>query len=302
VTEPFIAIVNPAAGGGRCAGLARDALAELNARGVHCEVHETHAPGDATRLARSLSARGKRRFVAVGGDGTAFEIVNGLADQLGARDAAERVSLGFLPLGTGNSFLRDFGAGDLPQAIAALAAGRTRACDALRLQHEDGELHYLNLLSLGFVAEICTIANRRFKRLGTSGYGLGVLMALARLRTRTVHMQVDQLPRWEQPSVFVSVCNSRFTGGNMLMAPYADTGDGQADLIVCGPMDRLTLLATFPKIFSGDHVHHPAIRASRMHSVEFFEPSPIDLMIDGEVLRHTPKRVDVRPAALDVFV
>jgi diacylglycerol kinase (ATP) len=102
--------------------------------------------------------------------------------------------------------------------------------------------------------------------------------------------------------VFLSVCNSRFTGGSMMMAPYADTGDGLADLIVCGAMDRLTLLTTFPKIFRGHHVYHHQISASRARSIEFFESAPIDLMIDGEVLNHTPKRIDVRPAALDVFV
>jgi diacylglycerol kinase (ATP) len=238
----------------------------------------------------------------VGGDGTAFEIVNGLTDQLGASDPAQRVSLGFLPLGTGNSFLRDFGDGGAKQAIAALAANRPRACDVLRLEHEAGALHYLNLLSLGFVAEICSIANRRFKGMGASGYGLGVLMALSTLHSRLLRMQVDSGPAWEQAMVFVSVCNSRFTGGSMMMAPYADTSDGQADLIVCGAMNRLTLLSTFPKIFRGHHVYHHQISASRARSIEFFERSPIDLMIDGEVLHHTPKRIDVRPAALDVFV
>jgi diacylglycerol kinase (ATP) len=102
--------------------------------------------------------------------------------------------------------------------------------------------------------------------------------------------------------VFVSVCNSRFTGGSMMMAPSADTGDGLADLVVCGQMNRMTLLKTFPKIFRGLHVNHSAIRASRAKSLEFFENEPIDLMIDGEVVRHAPQRIDVQPAALNVFV
>ena len=87
-----------------------------------------------------------------------------------------------------------------------------------------------------------------------------------------------------------------------MMAPYADTADGQADVIVCGAMDRMTLLSTFPKIFRGHHVYHHQISASRARSIEFFEDEPIDLMIDGEVMRRAPKRLDVQPAALDVFV
>jgi diacylglycerol kinase (ATP) len=301
-TESYLAIVNPAAGGGRCRRLASAALDELRLRGLDLEVRETAGPADATVLARDAAAAGFRRFIAVGGDGTGFEILNGLTDQLGSSDASERVTLGFLPLGTGNSFLRDFGAGDARQAIEALVAGRTRSCDALRLTHDTGSLHFLNLLSLGFVAEICAIANRRFKRLGSGGYGLGVLVALSQLHSRWTRMSVDAGPAWEQAMVFLSVCNSRFTGGRMMMAPYADTGDGQADVIVCGSMDRLTLLTTFPKIFRGNHVHHHQITSSRARSIEFFEAAPIDLMIDGEVLRHTPKRIDVCASALDVLV
>ena len=86
------------------------------------------------------------------------------------------------------------------------------------------------------------------------------------------------------------------------LPPDVRGADGFTDVIVCGPMDRVTLLRTFPKIFKGQHVHHHAIRASRARSLEFFEPEPIDLMIDGEVVRHAPKRISVRPSALDVFV
>ena len=294
--------MNPAAGGGRCGQAAGAALEELRGRGVPIEVRETHGPGDATRLARAAAESGHRRFIAVGGDGTSFEIVNGLSEHLGATDSGQRIGLGFLPLGTGNSFLRDFGDGDAKQSIAAISERRTRHCDALRLEHEAGVLHALNLLSLGFVAEICSVANRRFKRLGTAGYGLGVVATLATLSSRPTRLRVDGATDWEQAMVFLSVCNSRFTGGKMMMAPYADTADGQADVIVCGAMGRLTLLTTFPKIFRGHHVHHHQISASRCRSLEFFENEPIDLMIDGEVVHHQPKRLDVRPAALDVYV
>ena len=300
--ETFTAIINPAAGGGRCGQRAPAVLDQLRSKGIEVEAHFTVGPGDATRIASQLSAAGRRRFIAVGGDGTSFEILNGLGARLAATEPSERAALGFLPLGTGNSFLRDFGPGTAESAIEALVQRRARACDVMRLEHETGELHYLNLLSLGFVAEICTLANRHFKAFGAGGYGLGVLLALAKLDSRTVRMRVDGETPWEQAMVFVSVCNSRFTGGSMMMAPYADTADGLSDVIVCGQMDRLTLLRTFPKIFRGQHVHHHAIRASRARSLEFFESAPIDLMIDGEVVRHAPKRISVRPGALDVFV
>ena len=297
-----MAIVNPAAGHGRCGKLAASALERLRARGVVLEVVQTAAPGDASRLAAQAFARGRFRFIAVGGDGTAFEVVNGLGSHFAQNGRSQRVELGFLPLGTGNSFLRDFGDGDVEHAIEALATNRKRTCDLLRLSHTQGVTHSLNLLSFGFVADICSITNARFKALGAGGYGLGVLTALAKLHTRPLRMRVDNGQVWEQDMVFVSVCNSRYTGGRMLMAPYADTADGELDIVVCGKMDRRTLLSTFPKIFSGNHVHHHAITAARARSIELFEAAPIDLMIDGEVLCCQPTGVAVLPRALDVLV
>ncbi len=101
----YVAIVNPAAGGGRGRKMLCSALERLRAGGVAIDVLETQGAGDATRIAREAYARGQRRFIAVGGDGTSYEVVNGLFPEA---SAGERPTLGFLPLGTGNSFLRDF--------------------------------------------------------------------------------------------------------------------------------------------------------------------------------------------------
>lgn len=253
-------------------------------------------------MAAQALAEGVRQFIVVGGDGTSFEVLNGLAPQLGASDPAARVTLGFLPLGTGNSFLRDFGDGSAQTAMDAILQRRARACDAVRLTHTQGVLHYLNILSYGFVADVCTLTNRRFKPLGAAGYGLGVVATLARLHSRPMRLRLDGGAIWEQDATFVSINNSRYTGGSMMMAPYADTADGQVDVVVCGKMGRLTLLETFPKIFRGHHVHHHAVTASRARMVELFEHAPVDLMIDGEVFTYQPQRIEVLPGALDVLV
>jgi diacylglycerol kinase (ATP) len=302
MAEAWLAIVNPAAGGGRCAELAGAALARLRAGGLMIEEAYTHGPGQATQFARDAYARGIRRFVAVGGDGTAYEIVNGLLPAaLGASDA-DRPRLGFLPLGTGNSFLRDFGDRGAEQAEEALISGRSRACDVVRLSHDSGELFYINLMSAGFVADVATTANRRFKRVGAAGYGLAVVLETGTLAARDFRMRVDGGTAWQQKVTFVSFSNSRYTGGKMLMAPFADTADGKLDVIVAGAMGRLALLSAFPKIFSGTHVHMTAITCSQARCVEIDADAPMDLMIDGEVERHRPKRLEVLPRAIDVSV
>ena len=296
-----LAIVNPAAGGGRCEALAPAALDRVRAAGLEVEVATTRAAGDATRIAREAYARGMRGFLAVGGDGTSYEIVNGLLPATQA-PGAERAWLGFLPLGTGNSFLRDFGTGDAEQAHSALTHGRRRPCDVIRLTHADGVLHYINLLSIGFVADVAATTNRRFKSLGPFGYVCGVVVETASLHPRSVKMRIDDEEPWLQPLVFASFCNSKFTGGRMMMAPYADTADGRVDVVIARAMGRLGLLAAFPRIFTGNHVHLPSIACSQAARVSFEVDEPIDLMIDGEVERHRPIALEVLGGAIDVCV
>ena len=137
MTDAFLALVNPAAGGGRCRKLVGPALERLRAGGVKVDVAETDRAGAATELARSAFAAGYRKFIAVGGDGTSFEVVNGLF----APEPAERPTLAFLPLGTGNSFLRDFSDKGVEHGIESILAGRTRPCDVLRLKHREGVLY-----------------------------------------------------------------------------------------------------------------------------------------------------------------
>lgn len=299
----MLAIVNPAAGGGRCNALADGALQRLRAAGLEIEVERTERPGQASDLVARAYAKGERDFVAAGGDGTSFEVLNGLMGaHANAAGSAGRPRLGFLPLGTGNSFLRDFTDRGVDYALEALLDGRRRPCDVVRLTHDGGATYFMNLMSIGFVADVGAEANRRFKRFGDAGYALAVASRLAGLQPMVVRMRLDG-DRWiEQATTFVSLNNSRFTGGKMMMAPYADTGDGLLDVVVAQPLSRLQLLAAFPRIFSGTHVHLRSVTSARARVVEFDLPGPTDLMIDGEVVRHSPQRVEVLSGLLDVGV
>lgn len=298
--ERFLAVLNPAAGGGRCGKLAPPAIARLRAEGLTVEVEETRAAGDGVRIAREAFARGVRNFIAIGGDGTGFEIVNGVFPAALAPD--QRVRLGFLPLGTGNSFLRDFTSDGAEHSLRALKEGRRRPCDVVRVTHRDGVLYYINIFSFGFVADVATLTNRRFKPLGALGYVMGVVCTVAGLSQRPFAMTADGAALPVDPQTFVSINNSRYTGGSMMMAPRADTGDGMADLICVGKMGRWELLRTFPRIFKGTHLTHPAVRFAQVRVIDFALPERLDVMVDGEVLRIAPTRLEVLPAAFDVCV
>ena len=296
----FLAIVNPAAGGGRCGRMARAALDQLRTAGVELEVSETTGPGQATALARAAYARGCRQFIAVGGDGTACEIVNGLFPEAAT---GERAALGFLPLGTGNSFLRDFTDRGAEHAAAAIIAGRRRACDVLRLSHAAGELYFINLLSMGFAADAAVAASRRFKRLGEFGYVLGVLLCLARLRRRAFPLRADGDAEMDRRRcLFLSFNNSKFTGGKMMIAPQASTNDGLIEYVRWGPVGRLQLARNFSALFDGSHIRHPQASRRAVRRIEFALDAPVDVMVDGEVLTLDCRRIEVLPGALDVLV
>ena len=172
--------MNPAAGGGRCGRSLRPRSTACAQAGIELEVAQTTRAGRGDRAcARSAYARAIRNFLAVGGDGTAFEIVNGLFPEAQTQRPA---SLGFLPLGTGNSFLRDFTTRGVEHTIEALRDGKRRACDVIRLRHAGGDIYFINLLSLGFPADVGELTNRRFKGWGELGYILGVFARLAGLR------------------------------------------------------------------------------------------------------------------------
>ncbi|MEW5977179.1 MAG: diacylglycerol kinase family protein [Acidobacteriota bacterium] len=298
--DSYLAIVNPAAGGGRCGRLAEATIQGLQAQGVPIQTVRTSGAGEATRLAREAYSSGYRRFLAVGGDGTSFEIVNGLFPRDGN---AGSPTLGFLPLGTGNSFLKDFSNQGLEFSLSAIRAGRRRPCDVVRLVHREGEFHYINLLSFGFTAEAGLLTNRRFKRLGEAGYLLATLTCWVRLHFPVFPFRLDEQSDWDtRPCTYLTFSNSRYTGGKLMIAPNADTCDGLVEVTRVGPIGRFDFLRTFPRIFSGSHMQHPVISGTAARTVEFRLPEPIDIMIDGEVLRCHPERIEVLPGALEVVV
>lgn len=300
MSEKFFAVVNPAAGSGRCGKLAPAALDRVRKIGIELEVATTTRPGDATELARAAYARGFRNFLAVGGDGTSFEIVNGIFPE---SETQGRAALGFLPLGTGNSFLRDFTTRGVEHTIEALREVRRRPCDVIRLRHADGAIYFINMLNLGFAAEAGEVANRRFKGWGQIGYVFGVFARLARLEHAAFPHRLDDATEWDRrPCLFLAFGNSKFTGGNMMIAPNADPSSGRIEYVRWSPIGRLRLIWNFPTLFSGTHIRHPLASRAAVKSIELDLAEPVNVIVDGEVMRLKCRSVEVLPSALDVIV
>jgi len=298
--ERFLAIVNPAAGGGRSAKLAGPALARLRERNLLVDTIASTAQGHAVQLAHEAYNQGYRRFLAVGGDGTAHEILNGV---FAGRKSVERVALGFLPLGTGNSFLKDFTKNGAEASTQAILENRKQPIDLIRLHHARGEIYSFNLLSIGFTADVAALTNRAFKPFGPLGYLLGVFVRVAQLQRRTFALRCDGEQDWdERRALFLTFNNSKYTGGKMLIAPHADPADGLIELVRWGPIGRIGLLRNLPRLYDGSHIHHPLASRRAVRHVEFNFPAPVDIMIDGEVATLECRSLDILPAAVDVYL
>ncbi len=296
----FFAIVNPAAGGGRSAKLAGPALAGLREKGLKIDVVASTGPGHAVELAREAYEQGYRHFIAVGGDGTAHEIINGVYERARGK---ERIALGFLPLGTGNSFLRDFTKEGANASLQALIEGRTRAVDLVRLTHAKGDVYSFNLLSLGFTADVGALTNRYFKPFGYLGYLLGVFVRVVQLRRRAFRLRCDDDKDWDESRcLFLTFNNSKFTGGTMLIAPQADPTDGLIEFVRWGPIGRLGLLRMLPKLYDGTHIEHPLASRRAVRHVEFGLKVPVDVLIDGEIAALECVSLDVIPSAVDIYI
>ena len=297
--DAFLAVVNPAAAGGRCRKLVPEVLDRLRAGGIKLEAVETTGPGQATHMARDGYARGFRKFIAVGGDGTSYEIVNGLFPR---RESDDAVTLAFLPLGTGNSFLREFSDRGVEHAIEALLARRSQPCDVLRLRHGEGVLHYINLLAMGFAADVAALRARRFSGWGELGYQSSIFISLARLRRRPFPLRIDGDEIDRRPCLFLTFSNSKFTGGTMMIAPKADVNDGLIEYVRWGPIGRLGLIRNLPTLYDGTHIQHPMAERRAAKRIDFYLNAPVDVMIDGEVLTLQCQTLDVLPSALQVVV
>lgn len=285
-----VLILNPASGGGRAAARLREAMATLD-----FTVRETTGPSHATELAEEACREGVGTLAVAGGDGTLFEVVNGLMRH------SKRPALAVLPVGSGNSFIRDFKIFSADDTLRALRDGSQRPADVLTLSHTQGQYHFANLCSLGFSACVAATTNARFKFAGALGYALGVGAELKRYAPAPQPAESDVGPFGASALALLTISNSQCTGGAMRMAPQADPSDGRFDVIEVGALSRLALLRAFPRLYRGTHTALAAVRCAQATELRFTQPKQQPVMLDGEVFELSPERIDITPSALQVF-
>jgi diacylglycerol kinase (ATP) len=295
-------IVNPVAGHGLGEKTFNRLHFRLKKEFPGLVVRRSERSGHAVELGREAAREGFNRILCLGGDGTPFEVVNGL---YAAGAPRLRPELGLIPAGTGNSFVRDFWVKTPDEALDRILAGGRRAVDLVEFTCRRGgkpaRLYSLNIIGVGLIADILKLTNERLKPLGALGYSLAVLIRLVRGMDNTIEIRTDGRLRTVRDSALV-VSNSKFTGGKMKIAPSAETGDGRADLVVFRGVNRREILAIFGKVFSGKHVGHPKVETVQAAEMSVTGDPPQLVMADGELLGLTPLTLKVLPAELTILV
>ena len=287
-------IVNPAAGGGRTERRWPALRDELRRLGLLFDWAPTTQRGAATELARAAAASGVGLIVAVGGDGTLNEVVNGAVGP-----GLSSVSVGAILTGRGRDAARNLGLAADPHAAARrLVGGVDAAIDLVRAEWPDGrERWVVGAAGAGFDAAVAARAAARGGR-GTLPYVAAILATLSAHATVDTEIEADGARVWSGPLSAAVVANGAHYGGGMKIAPDADPADGRLDLIVLGDLGRLELVRWLPAVYRGRHLKNPKVLARPARRVRIRAVRPLPMHVDGETAPPTPVTLTIAPGAL----
>jgi len=288
VAHTPLVIVNPIAGGGR-AGRAVSWLAATEAI-----VRVTARAGEAEEIA--AGAVGHDRVIAVGGDGTVQEVVNGLLAH------ASPSTLGLLPLGTGNDLARSLGIPrELPAAWKIATGEATRRIDVARATNGSGRQRWFaSAGGIGFDAQVAAaMAQQRGWQASRAGYLMTTLSELRRFSNCHVRVTIDEVSV-EGPVLFIAAANGAYYGGGMRIAPDALVDDGRLDVCIVGDISRRTALRQLPNLYRGTHVRHPAVSMHACSRLRVEGGAETRIHLDGEPFGGLPLEVALHPGALRV--
>jgi diacylglycerol kinase (ATP) len=297
-------ILNPWAGRGK-AGRRQAALTQaLDQAGLEYELLLTNARGHAVELARMAVERGSETVVAIGGDGTLNETVNGLMH--GNQATGRNTAFAVIPLGTGSDFvkvLEDVEPDDIDGGIARLVNQRRRRIDLGLVEIAGQQSRYLlNAVGVGFDAQAAAEALKITWLKGGMVYYLAIARALMNYKAFPMQISFGD-ESFERRMMFATVANGRCQGSGFWMTPHAHIDDGQLDVCMVDMLGILKVMQYIPIIQKGQHLGLPEVRVERIPNIHIRCDHDLPVAVDGEVMTITARDVTVTtvPGAIDLL-
>ena len=305
-------ICNPISGAGRGREWLMLVQRSLDIAGVTYAFEVTTARGDAARIARAAVLAGCSAVIAIGGDGTLFEVVNGVVNPVEygtSMPGDSRVAVGLVQAGRGSDFGRSIGIpSDVEAACARLVAGRTAQVDLgyvtySALNGSRKSRYFANAAGLGFDAEVTVRANAGSRMLGsTIPYLSSLVRTLGSYTNKPIAVSIDGGEPWAARANSIVIANGQYFGGGMRIAPEARLSDGILDVTLLGDLGKIELIRNVPRVYDGSHVTHPKVKTFTASRVEVTSTERLLLQADGEVLGMAPAGFEVVPGALRMIV
>ena len=302
----ILVIYNPIAGRGRVKKHWPEVQQGLIDAGIEFDVTATSAPLDAVKLAEKATTK-YSTVIAVGGDGTVHEVVNGL---LRASSEGETITLGVVPLGNGDDFAKmvppqtKIGgkAFDWRIAIEKIAKGQTKMFDIGRMSsdqllsdRDNKPQYFMNGMDIGFGAQ----AALNFTKVpifltGMAAYLAAIMKTLVDYHIPKVTIQIDDQEAFEQSTTMTAITNGRCFGSGFWVCPEAQVDDGLLDVMVTQSVGRLKIMRLIPKIMKGTHVNEPILKSYRARRVYIKAQQPFVVEADGEIPYPKTRHLEVQ--------
>src|SRR5438874_3366733 len=302
---PILFIVNPSSGAGKAGREWAAVETWLPTSGLPYEVAFTTRPLEATEIAQTAVRQSRPVVVAVGGDGTLNEVVNGFFRNGAPLPTSSKLAM--VPLGTGGDFRRTLRIPiDPKQAIEILRTGMVRRLDAgcVTFQTDDGATavrHFINIADAGLGGDVVYRVNRGSKRLGSLTYKVGSGLALLTYKHKPMTMVIDGSTHELAKAQQVVVANCQFFGGGMQMAPSASPTDGVFDVIVVKDAGKIETMRGINDFLNGKHLDNGNPKIDLMYGkrITVTSPETVRIDLDGEDVGFLPALFEIQPGAIE---
>lgn len=285
----FKLIINPIAGGRKGRNLTEKILERLKAWGISFEHEFSRYIGHATEIARH-SIRKFDAVVAVGGDGTVNEVVNGIVGY--------DIPLGILPVGRGNDFFRTISNSRLLDIILKPFTNtpKLKMIDVGKIN----EKYFINVAGVGFDALVASISEP-IRIFGPIAYLGSAIVGLLKNRGVRLKINIDD-NKIDIDALMIAIANGKYFGGKMMIAPEASPWDGKFDVCLIENVSKLEILRTLPKVYSGQHIYHPKVKMFKAEHIEIISNEKIPAEMDGEVFYTDKFKIEIIPKSIPLML